>query len=97
MTAGKGDRTAALPARPERFSTWNGNAFNFIPQGGGDPHCGHRCPGELIAIELIKVSSRFLAERLNYDVPEQDLGIDFARLRALPRSRFIIHNVKESA
>jgi fatty-acid peroxygenase len=34
----------------------------------GTPDEGHRCPGERIAIELIKVAARFLAG-LDYKVP----------------------------
>ena len=80
--------------RPERFRQWDGSPFNFIPQGGGDHHVNHRCPGEWIAIELMKVALDFLAGRIEYDVPEQDLRINSSRLPALPRSRFIIRNVK---
>ncbi|GIW86324.1 MAG: fatty-acid peroxygenase [Isosphaeraceae bacterium] len=80
--------------RPERFRRWDGCPFDFIPQGGGDHHRNHRCPGEWIAVELIKVSSGFLAGGITYDMPEQDLRIDYGRLPALPRSRFIINNVR---
>src|SRR3546814_3503026 len=38
--------------RPERFRRWDGNPFNFIPQGGGNHDLNHRCPGEWITIEL---------------------------------------------
>lgn len=40
------------------------------------------------------VASAFLARRLVYDVPRQDLRIDYARLPALPRSRSVIANVR---
>ena len=80
--------------RPERFLDWGGSPFDFIPQGGGDHHHGHRCPGEWIAIELMKVAADFLARRIVYDVPEQDLRINYSRLPALPRSRFVIGNVR---
>jgi fatty-acid peroxygenase len=80
--------------RPERFRQWDGSPFNFIPQGGGDPAVHHRCPGEWITIELMKVALDFLAGRLAHDVPEQDLRIAYSRLPALPRSHFVISNVK---
>ena len=38
--------------RPERFQGWDGSPFHFIPQGGGDHHRNHRCPGEWITIEI---------------------------------------------
>lgn len=83
--------------RPERFRTWDGSPFTFVPQGGGDHHQGHRCPGEWIAIELMKVAVDFLARDLAYDVPEQDLRIELSRLPALPRSRFVISNVRSNS
>ena len=80
---------------PERFCRWDDSPFNFVPQGGGD-HCGnHRCPGEWIAIELMKLAADFFTRRMSYEVPEQDLRIHWSRLPALPRSRFVISNVRE--
>lgn len=85
--------TAPNEFQPERFRSWAANPYNFIPQGGGDQHVNHRCPGEAIAIELLKVASTFLADGINYDVPEQDLEIDFTRVPALPKSHFVIGKV----
>lgn len=79
--------------RPERFADWTEDRFAFIPQGGGDAAVHHRCPGEGIALELMKVSLRFLAERLRYELPEQDLRIDRRRLPALARSGFVMRHV----
>lgn len=82
--------------RPERFQQWDGSAFNFIPQGGGDHNVNHRCPGEWIALTLMKVAVDVLVKRIRYDVPKQDLQISVARLPAIPRSRFIMCNVREA-
>jgi fatty-acid peroxygenase len=92
-------RTWANPNdfQPERFRDWDGNPFNFIPHGGGDHYTNHRCPGEWIAIELLKVASKFLANNIRYDLPDQDLEIDFRRVPALPRSKFIIGNIRALA
>lgn len=68
-------------------------AGSFIPQGGGDYGADHRCAGEWITIELMKVAADMLGRQMRYDVPDQDLRIDFARLPALPRSRSVIRNV----
>jgi fatty-acid peroxygenase len=57
----------------------------------------HRCPGEWITIELMKQASEVLSRSIGYDVPEQDLRIDYSRLPALPRSRFIIKNVGQTS
>lgn len=80
---------------PERFREWDGSAFNFVPQGGGDHHTGHRCPGEWIAVALMKQAVEFFTRRLRYDVADQNLEIDWSRLPALPESRFVIRNVRE--
>lgn len=81
--------------RPERFRDWDASPFSFIPQGGGDYHRNHRCPGEGIAIALMKVAADVLSRRISYQVPAQDLRIDRTRLPALPRSRFLMCNVKD--
>jgi len=81
--------------RPERFRRWDGNPFNFIPQGGGNHDLNHRCPGEWITIELMKVSCEFLAANIEYDLPDQDLRIDIMRLPAVPKSRFVMCNVRD--
>lgn len=81
---------------PERFSQWGASPFNFVPQGGGSHHADHRCPGEWIALELMKLATEFFTRRVTYEVPEQDLSIDWSRLPALPRSRFVIRNIREN-
>jgi fatty-acid peroxygenase len=83
--------------RPERFRDWNGSPFNFIPQGGGDFVHGHRCPGEWITIELVKTALRLLVSGMDYDVPAQDLRISLSRMPAIPKSRFVISNVRRSS
>jgi fatty-acid peroxygenase len=82
--------------RPERFRKWSGSAFNFIPQGGGNHYRNHRCPGEWITIELMKDAVEFLAESIAYDIPPQDLRISMSRMPAIPRSRFVISNVRKA-
>jgi len=71
--------------RPERFLSREAGAFDLVPQGGGDPHLHHRCAGESLTVELVKLALGVLAARIRYDVPEQDLRIDRTRLPALPR------------
>jgi fatty-acid peroxygenase len=81
--------------RPDRFRQWDKSAFNFIPQGGGDHHKGHRCPGEWITIELMKRAVHLLTTAMHYDVPEQDLRIDLSRMPTMPRSGFVIRAVRQ--
>lgn len=44
----------------DRFLGVDPDPYAFIPQGGGDPATGHRCPGERVAVELIKAAARHL-------------------------------------
>ncbi|NRQ38117.1 cytochrome P450 [Nonomuraea sp. NN258] len=79
--------------RPERFAHWDGGAFDFVPQGGGDHYEGHRCPGEWITIDLMKVAVTALTRWMTYRVPAQDLRIQRWRAPAIPNSRFVINQV----
>jgi fatty-acid peroxygenase len=80
--------------RPDRFRDWGGDPFNLIPQGGGNPLAGHRCPGEWATIELMKTALDVLTRSMCYDVPEQDLTVSPTRVPALPASGFVITNVR---
>jgi fatty-acid peroxygenase len=75
--------------RPERFAEAP-NAFEFVPQGGGDAAVTHRCPGEEITIRLMKTSVRLLLDAMRYEVPGQDLFVDLSRFPALPKSGFVM-------
>ena len=81
--------------RPERFSDWNRGLYEFMPQGGGDPAKGHRCPGEGITVELMKTSMDFLVNKIEYTVPNQDLSYSLNRFPTLPKSGFIIDNIRQ--
>ena len=79
---------------PNRFRRWDGSPFTFIPQGGGDHFQNHRCAGEWITIAIMKQAVEVLVRRLRYQVPEQDLQLDFSRLPALPKSRFVVRDLQ---
>jgi fatty-acid peroxygenase len=83
--------------RPQRFQSWGGDAYGFIPQGGGDHYDHHRCPGEWITIELMKAGLAQLTRAMDYDVPEQDLRISLRRIPTIPASRFVMADVRRSA
>jgi fatty-acid peroxygenase len=74
---------------PRRFVGRQVGAFDLIPQGGGDPRVGHRCPGEAITVALLQALMRRLAQ-LDYDVPAQDLTISLRRIPARPASGFVL-------
>ena len=80
---------------PERFRHWDGSRFKLIPQGGGDYYTNHRCPGEWITIKLMKVTLNFLCQSLEYSVPKQNLKISLSKIPTIPKSGFVISNVKQ--
>jgi fatty-acid peroxygenase len=78
---------------PQRFLDQAPGMFDLVPQGGGDPATGHRCPGEDITVQVLKTLAPRLA-RLEYDVPDQDLSIPLARIPTRPRSGVVLGNVR---
>ncbi|MGN9787812.1 cytochrome P450 [Nonomuraea sp. ZG12] len=74
---------------PQRFVDRRIGAFDLIPQGGGDPDTGHRCPGEDITVALLRALAVRLA-RLDHDVPDQDLTISLRRIPARLASGFVL-------
>lgn len=79
---------------PSRFENWQESPFSFIPQGGGDYWLGHRCAGEWVTIEIMKVSLDYLVNRMTYNVPKQDLSYSMVSMPSIPNSKMIINNVK---
>ena len=82
---------------PERFLDWDRSPYNFIPQGGGEYSHGHRCAGEWLTVEVIKSALKMLTSGMNYQVPEQDLGIRLSRMPAIVQSRFVIDQVQSGS
>ncbi|GAB4075165.1 cytochrome P450 [Barrientosiimonas marina] len=79
--------------QPERFRNWDGGLFDFIPQGGGRYNSNHRCAGESITLAIIRTSLECLANRLDYEVPQQDMTYSMVRMPSVPKSRFVIKNI----
>ena len=79
--------------RPERFLDRMPTAFDLVPQGGGDFVEGHRCAGEWLSIEALKQALRVLVS-LRYEVPAQDLSFDLSDILSIPKSGFVMTNVK---
>lgn len=80
--------------RPERFSEWQSNSFDFIPQGGGDHYANHRCAGEWITIQLVERALDFLVNAIEYQVPPQNLSFSLSKMPTVPNSRFVISRVR---
>ncbi len=75
--------------RPERFLDGDIGEFELVPQGGGDPRTGHRCPGEQITVAVLAALAVRLA-RLDAETPEQDVSIPLRRIPAKPRSGIVL-------
>ncbi|MFD1706310.1 cytochrome P450 [Siminovitchia sediminis] len=72
---------------PERFKVEeNSQKYQLIPQGGGSYVEGHRCPGEGITIEAMKVCADFLLNKITYQMPEQDLSYSLVSMPSKPKS-----------
>lgn len=91
---------AALFPEPDRFKpqrqlSWRDRIFTFIPQGAGDAKATHRCPGELVTVEIIKEAIRLLCLTMSYDVGDQDLRVPLKRIPAGPVSDFEMTNIRK--
>ena len=80
--------------RPDRFASPGDLTHALVPQGGGEHLTTHRCAGEAITVEIVKRVARLMAMAMDYDVPPQDLRIQMSRMPAIPRSRFVMRNVR---
>lgn len=56
---------------------------------------GHRCAGEWVTIEVMKVSLDYLANRMEYEVPNQDLSYSMVSIPSIPHSKVVIKDVKK--
>ncbi len=73
--------------KPERFKTWNENAYNFIPQGGGEHSENHRCAGEWMTIQITQKALELVINRMQYTLPSQNLSVRLNRIPAIPESK----------
>lgn len=80
--------------RPARFRERETATADLVAQGAGDHRFDHRCPGEWITIDLMARATRLLADTMDYDVPPQDLMLDFSSMPALPPSGVVLSNVR---
>lgn len=80
--------------RPERFESEEIDLFNFIPQGGGNPAITHRCPGEGVTVKITEAVLDFLINYIEFDVKDQDLSYSLSQIPTLPRSGFIMSNIR---
>lgn len=82
---------------PRRALSWRDFGCDFVPQGAGDPHRTHRCPGERLTVAVIRCATRLLVEGMDYAVPPQDLEVSLSRIPALPESRMVLAEIRARA
>ncbi|WIJ25449.1 cytochrome P450 [Devosia sp. RR2S18] len=82
--------------RPERAHSWRDQDFRFMPQGAGDAHVDHRCPGERLTVGMMTSAIRLLTREMRYEVPEQDLALPRDRLPTRPKQGFRMRNVRRA-
>jgi fatty-acid peroxygenase len=82
--------------RPERGLSWRDQGFAFVPQGAGDTHRTHRCPGEAVTVAITAEAVRLLCQELSWEMPPQDLGIDLARIPARPASGVLLARLRSA-
>jgi fatty-acid peroxygenase len=73
--------------RPERFAGVDPDPFGFVPQGGGDPYTGHRCPGEPLTVRLLAATVGVLAQ-VPYEAESSTYRPD--RIPTMPRGRLTV-------
>lgn len=84
---------------PDRFDEWEKSPthqkqYKLIAQGGGSYTRGHRCPGEWHTVKAMEVFADYLANKITYTVPEQDLSYSMVEMPTWPKSGFVIENVE---
>jgi fatty-acid peroxygenase len=92
---------ASLFSQPEKFLptrqlSWTDQGYNFVPQGAGEIATTHRCPGEMITVELMKAAVWLLCNEMRYDVATQDVTVKLNRIPAKPKGCFAIQNIRKN-
>lgn len=57
-----GDGTEVTSFDIDHFDRGEPAPYAFVPQGGGDPRTGHRCPGEPLTVRLLQTTLRAVVE-----------------------------------
>lgn len=71
--------------QPCRFVASPPTAYDLVPQGGGDPAQGHRCPGEAATELIIQKCAQRLAD-LDYEIVPADRLFPMTRMPTRPPS-----------
>ena len=68
---------------PERFLHREPTEHDYVPQGGGHPAAGHRCPGEPLAAAILRATVERLA-RLHFELAPGAREVPLRRIPSLP-------------
>jgi len=68
---------------PERFLHREPTEHDYVPQGGGHPGSGHRCPGEPLAAAIVRATVERLA-RLHFELAPGAREVPLRRIPSLP-------------
>lgn len=85
-----------MPSVPSAFGTGTAAPSTSCRRAGATITPDTAARGEWIVIELMKRLVRLLLAT-DYEVPDQDLRIDMSRMPAIPKSRFVIRNIRPAA
>jgi len=80
---------------PGRFVGREPNAHEYVPQGGGDPAAGHRCPGEPLAVGILEVTAREVA-RLDYQITPRSRTVPVRRVPSIPPGGVELRDVRRT-
>jgi fatty-acid peroxygenase len=81
--------------RPDRFVDREPGPFEFVPQGGGDPAHGHRCPGEPLAVGILIATVRRLAS-LDFDLAPGSTTVPLRRVPSLSPDGMEIRHISRA-
>ncbi|WP_080147073.1 cytochrome P450 [Marinilactibacillus piezotolerans] len=84
--------------KPERFSDWHNSPtdqvqYKLLAQGGGSYSAGHRCPGEWNTVRAMEIVTDFLINKIDYTVPEQDVGFSLVNMPTTPKSGMVFEQI----
>jgi len=77
---------------PDRRLSWCRPSHAFIPQGAGDLRDTHRCPGERVTVEILKLAIAFLARDMDWRLRPTG-PLPRARFPAIPRGGVVLEDV----
>ena len=79
---------------PERFAATCSKLSDFNSQATGGAHGVHPCASDQAVVTLMKTGAHFLTQRMDYEVPPQDLRINLRRMPTQPADRFIVRQIR---